>query len=234
MTSSLRICFECAEKDRVSTPSGTTNSDGAHRRAPETNSLASRPHAAFGVLSPMTEFRDDRTTGDFPNLDGSVRGAGCDKSAIAERPPPPMKRGESFVPRKSRQTVAARDIPQLHGLVVGSGDNPTTVWGDRPLQTSLVWPTSVLCRNATRRWTVRLALIRWRAACSARSFHSMRIGTVNLASSLSINLAHDWQAQIPLVAERRASGKRVSSYRGPPDDAAVMCAATPTFAAPVS
>ena len=37
----------------------------------------------------MTEFRDDRTTGDFPNLDGSVRGAGCDKSASREKTPPP-------------------------------------------------------------------------------------------------------------------------------------------------
>jgi hypothetical protein len=53
----------------------------------------------------------------------------------------------------------------------------------------------------------------------------------NRRSSLSTNFAHVWHSQTALLALHRSSLDMLSSYRGPPPDAAVMCAATPTFSA---
>src|SRR5579872_3951932 len=49
--------------------------------------------------------------------------------------------------------------------------------------------------------------------------------------SLSANLAHVWQSQIPLVIADRSSGAIFKLYLGPPAAAAVMCAATPRLIA---
>ena len=48
-----------------------------------------------------------------------------------------------------------------------------------------------------------------------------------------MSFAHHWHNQMPLVAEARSSGVRCASNLGPPADAAVMCAATPRFTAPL-
>jgi len=55
---------------------------------------------------------------------------------------------------------------------------------------------------------------------------------VNRSGSLSMSLPHDWQSQIPFSSAVRFSGVKLSSYLGPPGDAAVICAATPIFNAP--
>lgn len=50
-----------------------------------------------------------------------------------------------------------------------------------------------------------------------------------VASSSTFFFAHLWQSQMPLVALFLSSEARESSARGPPDDAAMMRAATPTL-----
>jgi hypothetical protein len=62
-------------------------------------------------------------------------------------------------------------------------------------------------------------------------FHIIRSVSGYAAVSLSINLAHFWQSQIPLVTSVRSSGERFGLCLGPPREAAEMCAATPTLIA---
>jgi hypothetical protein len=50
-------------------------------------------------------------------------------------------------------------------------------------------------------------------------------------SSLSTSFAQDWQSQMPLPIPRLCPGVNDGSYLGPLGEAAVMCAATPTFRA---
>ncbi len=69
------------------------------------------------------------------------------------------------------------------------------------------------------------------ASCSASCFQRSSVSSVYLASSLPTSFAQDWQSQMPLPIARRCSGLSEGSYRGPPGDAAVTCAATPTFRA---
>ena len=71
----------------------------------------------------------------------------------------------------------------------------------------------------------------WVTDSSARPFQLRRISTGYLAWSLSTSFEHVWQSQIPLSIELRSSEARLWLYRGPPGDAAVMWAATPTTTA---
>ena len=49
----------------------------------------------------------------------------------------------------------------------------------------------------------------------------------------SISFAQSWQSQMQLSFPLRVSASAFSSYRGPPEDAAVMCAPTPTLMTPL-
>ncbi len=70
-----------------------------------------------------------------------------------------------------------------------------------------------------------------RMPASASSFHCRKRARSCLLSSLSTSLAHVWQSQIPFSKSHLALGASRESYRGPPGDAAVMCAATPILTA---
>src|ERR1700686_1695103 len=69
------------------------------------------------------------------------------------------------------------------------------------------------------------------ASSSARSFQAVSNSIVNRCESLSIIFAQFWHNQRPLSALARSFGVKPGSKRGPPVDAAVICAATPTFRA---
>jgi hypothetical protein len=71
--------------------------------------------------------------------------------------------------------------------------------------------------------------IRVLAACSALVFHASNISFANAGESLSTNLAQVSHSHMPFDALQRSFSLRLESNRGPPGEAAVMWAATPTL-----
>ena len=67
--------------------------------------------------------------------------------------------------------------------------------------------------------------------CSAIVFQARSTSVGNCEMSLSTSFAWVWQSQIPLSGCRRCSDDSEGLYRGPPDAALVIWAATPTLRA---
>src|SRR6266404_5599902 len=93
-----------------------------------------------------------------------------------------------------------------------------------------MWPTRLIgAGSSTRSGGPAVLPSSARARPSAISFHDRSTASVYRSGSLSIRLPHVWHAHIAFFSEHRSSAESAGLYRGPPGDAAVMCAATPTF-----
>jgi len=137
-----------------------------------------------------------------------------------------------------RREDSCSDLPRAlgDGLLWAPSDHPYSV-GLTPLAppTLPCW----FCRPS-RMWCECLPAqqndFRLPGLIAAPRTHELRAEGAHGAEwpdrSLSISFAHVWQSQIALPEEARSLGDSAGSYRGPSGEAAVTCAATPTFTVP--